>query len=98
MGSGSKNNERKSTGLWFNIVTYPLDRINLVAGFGTDRNQSDVISDGEIKQNTSFYGDFIFPIAHGFSLALEMENISTKEQKGNTNSALVFTFSGRVDF
>lgn len=98
VGSGSKNNERKSTGLWFNILAYPSGLINLVAGFGMDKSQSDVISDREIKQNTSYYGDFIFPIVHGFSLTLELQNISTQVQNGETNSAFILNFSGRVDF
>jgi hypothetical protein len=38
VGKDSKNDERKSTGGWFNILTYPSNQIQFVDGFGLDKN------------------------------------------------------------
>ena len=98
VGSGSKDNEKKSMGLWFNAIAKPSSVVNFVLGYGMDKNQSDDIADGAIDQNTAIYGDVIFPMGNGFSIAIEVENISTKIKGGDTNSALVFDIAGKVAF
>ncbi len=67
-------------------------------GFGLDKNQTDNLAAGAIEQNTAIYGDVIFPFGNGFSIALEIENISTKIKGGDTNSALIFDLAGTVAF
>ena len=97
-GAGSNAYDRKSIDFWFNAISKPSPIMNLVAGFGTSIDQSDDLMAGLIEQNTVFYGDVIFPFEHGFSIALEVQNISTKIKDGDTESALVFNISGKVVF
>ncbi len=98
VGSGAKNDDRKSLGLWCNILSKPSSNVNFVLGFGLDKNQTDNLAAGAIEQNTAIYGDVIFPFGNGFSIALEIENISTKIKGGDTNSALIFDLAGTVAF
>ena len=97
-GSGCKDDDRKALGIWANALSKPSKKVNLVVGFGIDKNQTDDIAAGGVKQNTVIYGDLIFPFEHGFSIALELQNISTKIQNSDTNSAIVFNISGKVSF
>lgn len=97
-GSGSKDDDRKVLGIWFNALSKPTQKVNLVAGFGMDTNQTDDLADGAVESNTVIYGDLIFPCKSGFSLALELQSISTKIKGGETNSALVFNVSGKIGF
>lgn len=102
-GNGSKDDERKILGFWANITSNISDHFQLVLGGGMEDNQSDNIADGNVKQNFVIYGDLVFPIAYGFSLSLELGNISTtyQEMEGNgdvTHSALYGFLSGKVVF
>ena len=97
-GNGSKNNDKKSLCLWVNAISKPFDNLNMVAGFGMDKNQTDNLSPGATEQNTVIYGDLIFPFGNGFSIALEAQSITTKIKGGDKNSALVLNVSGKVDF
>ncbi len=97
-GSGSKDDDRKVMGVWLNALSKPSTTVNFVAGFGMDKNQTDDLAAGAREQNTVVYGDIIFPFDHGFSIALEVQSISTKIKDGDTNSALVFNVSGKIGF
>jgi hypothetical protein len=97
-GSGSKDDDRKVMGVWLNALSKPSSKVNFVAGFGMDKNQTDNLAAGAQEQNTVVYGDIIFPFDHGFSIALEVQSISTKIKDGDTNSALVFNISGKIGF
>ena len=96
--NGSKHNEMKSMGVWFNALLYPSKMVHLVAAFGRDKNQSSKIPPGDITQNTVMYGDIIFSLVHGFSVTLELMNITTHIQNGDTNSALILMVSGKIGF
>lgn len=98
-GSGSKNNDRKSLGVWLNITSKIHNNFHLVIGGGMDKNQTDNLADGSIEQNMVIYGDLIFPIAGGFSVALEIGNITTTiKGASDKNTALFGIISGRVNF
>jgi hypothetical protein len=102
-GNGSKDDSRKIFGFWANIVSNISDHFQFVLGGGMEDNQSDNIADGSIKQNSVIYGDLIFPIAYGFSLSLELGNISTTylgtEEDGDVTHAALYGFlSGKVVF
>lgn len=97
-GNGAYDDDRKSMGLWFNAIAKPSSTVNFVLGYGMDKNQTDNLVSGAIEQNTAFYGDVIFPFGNGFSIALELENISTKIKDGDTNSSLIFDVAGKIAF
>lgn len=97
-GNGSKDNDRKAMGIWVNALSKPSSTVNVAAGFGMDTNQTDDLADGAYESNTVIYGDLIFPCSSGFSIALELQSISTKIKGGDSNSALVFNVSGKVGF
>lgn len=97
-GSGAKDDDRKSLGLWFNAIVKPSDKLHAVLGFGMDKNQTDDLAAGKIEQNMVIYGDLIFPFEHGFSIAAELQSISTKYKDVDDYSALVFNISGKVTF
>ena len=42
--------------------------------------------------------DIIFSLVHGFSVTLELMNITTHIQNGDTNSALILMVSGKIGF
>jgi len=63
-----------------------------------DKNQTDDLAAGKIEQNMVVYGDLIFPFEHGFSIAAELQSISTKYKDVDDYSALVFNISGKVTF
>lgn len=97
-GNGSKNDDRKSLGVWANITSKISDKFHLIVGGGVDKNQTDDIANGTIEQNMLLYGNFIFPITKEFSLAFEVGNITTGV-KGEDNRSAIFGFvSGKLNF
>jgi hypothetical protein len=98
-GNGSKNDDRKNLGIWANITSKIAEHFHLVIGGGMDKNQTDNLAAGSIEQNLIIYGDLIFPIASGFSVALEIGNISTTIKGADEkNTALFGILSGKVAF
>lgn len=97
-GNGSKNNDRKSLNLWANITSKIDEHFHLVVGGGMDKNQTDNLANGNIEQNLTIYGDFIFPITKEFSVALELGNITTKIKGADNRTAVVGILSGKVNF
>ncbi|MDW7681913.1 MAG: hypothetical protein SCK70_15230, partial [bacterium] len=79
-------------------ISKPSASVNFVLGYGMDKNQTDNLGDGHIEQNSVIYGDIIFPFGYGFSIALEVQNISTKIKGGDTYSAMVFDIAGKIVF
>jgi hypothetical protein len=102
-GNGSKDIDRKNLGVWGNITSKIDDHFHLIIGGGMDKNQTDDLSAGATAQNFVIYGNFVFPIVSGFSVSLELGNISTtlqgdEEVDEKTNSALYGFLSGKVAF
>lgn len=97
-GSGAKDNDRESLGIWFNATSKISEHFSFVLGYGMDKNNTDNLVDGFVENNTAIYGDFIFPIANGFSLAAEVESIKTSFKNADSNSAIVFNLSGKITF
>lgn len=102
-GGGSKDNDRKNLGVWGNVTLKISDHFHLIVGGGMDKNQTDDLATGAIAQNFVIYGNFVFPIASGFSVSLEMGNISTtiqgnEEVDETTNTAMYGFLSGKVAF
>jgi hypothetical protein len=98
VGNGDADLDAKSLGLWANAIVKPSDNLNAVLGFGIDKNQTDDLAAGKIEQNMVVYGDLIFPFEHGFSIAVELQNITTKYKDDNDYSVLIFNVSGSVTF
>jgi hypothetical protein len=104
-GSGihsfGKDIDQKNLGIWFNLTSKISDHFQIVLGYGIDQNKtskeklSKMVS---VESNTVIYGDLIFPIINGFSLALEGQSIATKIYGGETNSAFVINFAGKITF
>jgi hypothetical protein len=100
--------DRKSMGMWLNVTSKVTDWMTLVVGFGMDENKSDHFKENAIEKNMVVYGDIVFPIKHGYSIALEVMNITTtiitgvdeKNQitESKDNKAMVIGLSGRVTF
>ncbi len=100
--------DRKSTGFWLNATSNVTDWMTVVLGYGMDKNNSDKFKIGAVDQNSMIYGDLIFPIKHGYSIALEVMNLTTTVATGNIetnevtgskdNKAMVIGLSGRVTF
>ena len=97
-GSGAKDDDRESLGIWFNATSKISEHFSFVLGYGMDKNNTDNLVDGFVENNTAIYGDFIFPIANGFSLAAEVESIKTSLKNADSNSAIVFNLSGKITF
>ena len=97
-GSGANNDDRDCLGVWFNSTSKISDHFILVVGAGMDKNQTDNLIANDIEQNTVIYGNFIFPIENGFSFAAELQNISTKINGADDNSALVFNIAAKLTF
>jgi len=98
-GSGEKDYDRKALGIWFNVNSKLSDKVSSVIGFGMDKNQSEnLVPEKDVESNMVIYGDLIFPVAQGMSVAIELMNISTSIKDGDTNSALVFNVAGKVNF
>jgi len=77
IGGDVVENDKKSMGLWFNATSNITEWLNIVVGYGCDKNTSEVFATGNIARNRVVYGDLIFPIKHGFSFALEYQYITT---------------------
>ncbi len=73
------DNNRKSMGFWLNATSTINPWLQVVVGYGCDRNTSDKYAVGELARNRVVYGDLIFPIKHGFSVALEYQYITTNK-------------------
>ena len=97
-GNGSKTVDKKTLGVWFNSTSKVSKHFIFVIGAGMDKNQTDNLVAGNIEQNTVIYGNFIFPIENGFSFAAELQNISTKVNALNDNSALIFNLAAKLTF
>ncbi len=111
-GRGNKDVEHKTTAMWINAMSKLSDAVHVVVGFGMDQNNTDEesLKPGDVIGNTVIYGDLIFSIHGGFSLALEVLSINTEYQDGivfygsggsagdEKRSALVFNLSGKVTF
>ena len=69
--------DKLSTGFWFNATSKISDHFNVVIGYGMDKNNTEKMSVGAVEGNTTIYADLVFPIKHGFSVALEFQNIKT---------------------
>jgi len=100
--------DKKSMGMWFNAQSNIKEWLQVVVGFGMDNNTSDKFAANNIEKNTVIYGDIIFPIKHGFSVALEFMNINTtvvtkvdaakKITERKSNIANVVNLSAKVNF
>lgn len=100
--------DRKSTGFWLNATSNVTDWMTIVIGYGMDNNSSDDFKVNAVEKNSMIYGDFIFPLKHGFSVALEVQNLATtvvtgvdasnKITSSQDNKATVIGLSGRVTF
>ena len=97
-GNGAEGDDRKSLGLWFNASSKIHKHFQVVVGFGMDQNQTDDLAIGAIESNTVIYGDIIFPITKEYSVALELEQITTAIKDGDDRSALIINFSGKINF
>jgi len=75
------------------------DHFQLVFGGGLDENQTDDLSDGSTDHNIVLYGDFVFPIAYGFSISVEIGHISTTITGNDEENTAWYSFlSGQVTF
>lgn len=98
--------DKKSTGFWFNAQSNVKEWLQVVVGYGMDNNTTDNLAKGAVEKNATFYGDLIFPIKHGFSVALEYQNITTtvvsKVENDVTttkdNTAGIINLSAKVNF
>ena len=69
--------DKISMGFWLNATSKISDHFQVVIGYGMDKNNTEKMSVNAIEGNTVIYGDLVFPIKHGFSVALEFQNIKT---------------------
>jgi hypothetical protein len=90
--------DHKSTGVWVNAISKPMDHLNLVVGFGMDMNSSDDLADGTMEKNQVIYVDLIIPVVAGFSFALEYEKLDATIKGGDTQSANVIDLAAKVTF
>lgn len=90
--------DKKSMGLWFNATSKITDHFHLVVGYGMDQNQTDNLAVGAVESNTVIYGNLIFPIQNGFSIALEAQNITTAIKGVGDNTAMVIMLAGKIAF
>jgi hypothetical protein len=97
-GNGNYLVDRKNLGVWANITSKISDHFQLVIGGGMDKNQTDNLSNGAIEQNLVIYGDLIFPVISGFSISLELGNITTSIVEQDDRTALVGFLSGKFAF
>ena len=111
-GAGMKDLDKKNPALWLNVHSKVTDMVNVVVGFGMDKNNTDemYIKAGDVLNNTVIYGDVIFPFKGGFSLTLEALSITTEYKDGVVNiggvpnrgdakrSSLVLSLGGKLVF
>ncbi|OFX62094.1 MAG: hypothetical protein A2046_16795 [Bacteroidetes bacterium GWA2_30_7] len=97
-GNGAKDADKTNMGIWFNVTSKLHKHFQLVIGYGIDNNTTKDLVKGKIESNTVIYGDLIFPISDGYSLALEVQNINTKIKDGKNNIATVINLAGKINF
>lgn len=99
--------DKESMGMWLNVTSKIHDHFHVVIGYGMDINNTDDLGVGSVEGNTVIYGDLVFPIKNGFSVALEVQNITTTIGELNDNgvdvdfndkSVLVINLSGKIVF
>lgn len=100
--------DRKSIGYWLNVYSRIKDWFHVSAGYGVDKNNSHSFPINALEKNSILFGDLIFPIRHGFSVAMELQNIKTTKVTGidlnnkvsetEKYNANVISISGRVSF
>ncbi len=100
--------DRKSIGCWLNAFSKIRDWFHVSAGYGFDKNNSAAFTINAWEKNSIFFGDLIFPIRHGFSVAMELQRISTTKVTGidennkisesEKYNANVISISGRLSF
>jgi hypothetical protein len=95
--SGTADRAVENIGFWVNIISKPLDFLNVVAGIGNEYIFSDV-ADGARENNFTVYGDLIFPIGKYFSLAGEYQYIQTTYKGSNARGASVVDIAGKLVF
>ncbi len=97
-GNGNHNIDKKCLGLWFNATSKICDYFHFVFGYGMNKNKTDNLAAGAVESNTVIYGDLIFPVYKGYSMALEVQNISTGIKDKNNNSATVINLAAKIVF
>ncbi|MFH1004854.1 MAG: hypothetical protein V1781_05100 [Bacteroidota bacterium] len=106
--------DKKDMGMWFNITSKISDHFNMIIGYGTNQNKTaeKYLEKSNVISNATIYGDLVFPISNGFSIAIEVQNIATKvvDQMDNTtpteptikkeriNSATIINLAGKIIF
>ncbi len=100
--------DRNSLGFWVNATSRITSWLHLVAGYGMDINTAETFKVNDIEKNSVLYGNVTFPIKHGFSVAVEFQNITTTKvtgvDAGNKiktswdHKANVISLSGRITF
>jgi hypothetical protein len=89
--------DKSSTGFWINAQSNVRDWLQVVIGYGMDNNTTSKLTVWAIESNSTFYGDLIFPIKHGFSVALEFQNIKTVEvTKLENDNAITTDFTANI--
>jgi len=88
----------KSMGMWFNATSKISEHFTVVIGYGMDKNNTDDLAAGKIEQNNTLYGDLIYNIGYGCSVALEYQSITTKIKDGKEHSARIINVSGKIVF
>jgi len=63
-----------------------------------NKNKTDNLAAGAVESNTVIYGDLIFPIYKGYSMALEVQNITTGIKDKDNNSATVINLAAKIVF
>ncbi len=100
--------DRKSLGYWVNATSKITAWLHVTAGYGTDTDQSETFKVGFNEKNTTIFGNLTFPVKHGFSAAVEIQNFLTTQITGVDASnhitgrkdmkANVISLSGKVAF
>jgi hypothetical protein len=91
-------NDTKTLGYWLNATSNVTDWFTFVLGYGTDKNTTNSLADETIEANTILYTHFVFPIKHGFAVAIEWQNIITARKNADDFKANVIGLSGKVTF
>lgn len=99
-GNGAKDVDRKNLGFWFNALSKPHKFVHVVLGVGMDQNQTDdkYMAAGMVESNMAVYGNVTIPFTKNFSMALELENITTSFKDGDDESAMILDVAGKVTF
>lgn len=97
-GNGNDSTDAKNMGFWFNVTSKPMDYLHTVIGFAQENVTTDPLADGLIESNRAIYGDLIFPITDCFSIAAEVEHISTTRKGSDPDAAIVVDVAGKITF